>query len=162
VRHLLLALDEPPARFGFRLAWSHWRRRHQAVARRCHVARRARRQGDTPVASALTPVPLPTPGLENGSATLSAELTEHEWRRLAPLLPRQKPPPGYPARDLRRMVAAMLWVERTGCSWRALPDQFGPWQDVYSRYHRWRKAGLWARILQTLDPEDAEMETMCA
>jgi len=79
-----------------------------------------------------------------------------------PLLPRQKPPPGYPARDLRRMVAAMVWVERTGCSWRALPDRFGPWQDVYSRYYRWRKAGLWARILQTLDGADVEVEVKCA
>ena len=160
MRRLLLALDESPARFGFRLAWSRWRRRHQAVARRCHVARRARRQ-----ATALplpTPVPLPLPRTESRSAGVPVDLTEGQWWRLAPLLPRQKPPPGYPAHDLRRMVAAMMWVERTGCSWRTLPAQFGPWQDVYSRYYRWRKAGLWARILQTLDLEDAEIEAMSA
>ncbi len=108
------------------------------------------------------PIPLPRPTTGHRSATAPADLTEGQWRRLAPLLPRQKPPPGYPARDLRRMVAAMVWVERTGCSWRALPDRFGPWQDVYSRYYRWRKAGLWARILQTLDLEDPVMEAVCA
>ena len=52
------------------------------------------------------------------------------------------------------MVAAMLWVERTGCSWRTLPERFGPWQGVYSRYQRWRKAGLWAQILAVLNQPD--------
>jgi len=161
VQRLLLALDEPPAQFGFRLAWSRWRRRHQATARRCPVARRARRQqADAPPLPA--PVPLPVPRMDNSSAGVPADLTEGQWRQIRPLLPRQKPPPGYPARDLRRMVAAMVWVERTGCSWHALPDRFGPWQDVYSRYYRWRKAGLWARILQTLDGADVEVEVKCA
>src|SRR5207249_3086425 len=35
VRRLLLALDEPPDRFGFRLLWATWRRHHQADAQRC-------------------------------------------------------------------------------------------------------------------------------
>jgi len=53
------------------------------------------------------------------------------------------------------MVAALLWVERTGCSWRAVPSHFGPWHTVYSRYQRWRKTGLWARILDAFDqPEE--------
>ena len=54
------------------------------------------------------------------------------------------------------MVAAMLWVERTGCSWRALPDHFGAWQRVYSRYQRWRTAGLWAQILAVLDQPELQ------
>jgi hypothetical protein len=142
VRRLLLALAEPPDRFSFRLAWSRWRRRHQAIARRGHVARRARRLAVLPV---VPPVALPArPG--RGPA-----LTEEHWQRVRPLLPPQRPPRGRPNRDHRQMVAAMLWVEGTGCSWRALPDHFGPWQGVYSRYQRWRKAGLWARILDVLD-----------
>lgn len=50
----------------------------------------------------------------------------------------------------------MLWVERTGCSWRALPSRFGPWGGVYGRYRRWRKDGLWARIRAALDQPDAQ------
>ena len=50
----------------------------------------------------------------------------------------------------------MLWVERTGGSWRALPSHFGPWHGVYARYQRWRKAGLWARILDVLDQPEAQ------
>jgi transposase len=45
----------------------------------------------------------------------------------------------------------MLWVVRTGAAWRELPPIFGPWPTVYSRFRRWRQAGLWQRILDTLD-----------
>ena len=49
----------------------------------------------------------------------------------------------------------MLWVVRTGASWRALPTDFGPWETVSSRYHRWRTAGIWPQILDALHPVDA-------
>jgi len=152
VRRLLRALDEPPERFGFRLAWSRWRRRHQAGARRCHLARRARRLLALPVgppAGAPTP-PAPTP-MRPGA---SPQVSDEQWARIAPLLP-ARPPRGRPYHDHRRVVAAMLWVERTGCSWRALPGHFGPWQGAYRRYRRWRAAGLWPRILAALDQPDA-------
>jgi hypothetical protein len=147
VRRLLLALAEPPERFSFRLAWSRWRRRHQAVARRAHVARRARRPVVLPAA--------PPPGAPPRPVR-SPHLTEDQWQRLRPLLPPQRPPRGRPNHDHRQMVAAMLWVERTGCSWRALPGHFGPWHTVYCRYQRWRKAGLWAQIRHVLDQPEAQ------
>ena len=144
VRRLLLTLSEPPERVGFRLAWSRFRRQHQAIARRCHTARRARQQ--------------PTP---HGTLTVQVlcpavpELTEARWARIAPLLPPQKPQRGRPAHDHRTMVSGMLWVVRTGASWRALPTDFGPWETVYSRYHRWRNAGIWQQILDALSQDDA-------
>ncbi|HWE61222.1 MAG TPA: transposase [Chloroflexota bacterium] len=147
MRRLLLALAEPPERFSFRLAWSRWRRRHQAGAKRAHVARRATRPAVLPRAQ-----PAPLPPLPAGSP----ELSDDQWQRIAPLLPPLRPPRGRPNHDHRRMVAAMLWVERTGGSWRALPSHFGSWHTVYSRYQRWRKAGLWAQILDVLDQSDAQ------
>jgi transposase len=58
------------------------------------------------------------------------------------------------------MITAMLWIEQTGSSWRTLPERFGPWQDVYQRYHRWRQTGLWQRIRQTL--QQTPPESVCA
>jgi transposase len=52
------------------------------------------------------------------------------------------------------MVEGMLWVVRTGSSWRELPERFGPWSTVVSRYQRWWKDGLWARIMQILLPSE--------
>lgn len=48
------------------------------------------------------------------------------------------------------MIEAMLHVLRTGCPWRDLPAQFGPWSSVYTRFRRWSEAGLWAQILDLL------------
>jgi hypothetical protein len=139
---LLLALAESPERCDARLAWSFFRRHHQAPAKRCHAARRARRQ---PPATADPPVQtLPAGPLE---------LTDGRWARIAPLLPPQRPPAGRPNHDHRTIVAGILWVVRTGSPWRALPPRFGPWETVHSRYSRWRKAGIWQRILAALDQE---------
>jgi transposase len=52
----------------------------------------------------------------------------------------------------------MLWVARSGASWRELPQRFGLWSTVASRYQRWGKAGLWKQIVQILllqEPADS-------
>ena len=76
-------------------------------------------------------------------------LMEAEWRTIAPLLP---PPSrlGRHRRDDRQMVEGILWRTRTGAPWRDLPERFGPWETVYTRFNQWTKAGVWERILQTL------------
>lgn len=135
---MLLALVEPPERFAARLAWSAFRRRHQARANRRHAARRACRHPEP----ADGPPFRPKPGGD-------LELTDGRWARIAPLLPPQRPPTGRPNHDYR----GMHWVARTGSAWRDLPAEFGRWETVHSRYARWRKAGIWQRILDTFDQE---------
>jgi len=78
------------------------------------------------------------------------ELTDAAWRRLAPLLPPQRPVVGRPARDHRTIVNAMLWLTRTGAPWRDLPDRYGPWRTVATRFYRWTRSGLWQRLLALL------------
>lgn len=48
------------------------------------------------------------------------------------------------------MLSAILFVLRTGVPWRDLPERYGPWNTVYSRYRRWCACGLFARILAAL------------
>jgi transposase len=50
----------------------------------------------------------------------------------------------------RGIVDAILYVERTGCSWRQLPTDFPPWQTVYWYVVRWEQARLTAQILAVL------------
>ena len=45
------------------------------------------------------------------------------------------------------MFAAMFYVLRTGIPWRDLPERFGPWGSVYTRFRRWCARGLFARLL---------------
>jgi transposase len=101
-----------------------------------------RRAHQAPLAQPQTSEPILLPGLP--------ALTDAHWEQLRPLLPAQKPQTGRPASDHRLVVEGMLWVARTGSSWRELPERFGPWSTVYSRYQRWWKEGIWARILQVL------------
>lgn len=81
------------------------------------------------------------------------ELTDAQWARLAPLLPPQKPTRGRPARDHRQMVNAILWIHATGAQWRDLPERYGPWQSVATRFYRWVASGLWATILAALQQQ---------
>jgi transposase len=48
------------------------------------------------------------------------------------------------------MLNGMLWIAKTGAPWRDLPERYGPWQSVASRFYRWRRAGIWQRLLAAL------------
>ncbi|MDQ2742077.1 MAG: transposase [Chloroflexota bacterium] len=124
-----------------RLAWSAFRRRHQAIAKHCHCVRRER----THPPSSSAPI------IHRLSSSL-VELTDTRWERIAALLP---PPSigGRPAQDHRRLLAGMLWIMRTGATWREVPPHFGSWHTVYTRYQDWRTVGIWHGILAMLDPD---------
>lgn len=57
------------------------------------------------------------------------------------------------------MLNAILYRLNTGIPWRDLPERFGPWQSVYSRFREWTKAGVWERILLALIEQDLVDET---
>ena len=143
MRRLFQAMSESQDQQARRLHWSRFRRQHQARAQHFHRLRRARQ---APAVSADPPAPLRLEGLP--------ALTDEHWEQVRPLLPPQKPQTGRPAVDQRLMVEGILWVVRPGSSWRELPERFGPWSTVASRYQRWCKEGLWARILQVLLPSE--------
>ena len=87
------------------------------------------------------------------------DLTDNQWERLKPHLPPRKPKRGRPNADHRRIINAILWIDRTGSPWRDLPEKYGPWRTVASRFYRWQKAGVWDRILKALQSQkDAEGE----
>ncbi len=78
------------------------------------------------------------------------DLTNKQWEQLEPVLPPQKPHTGRPALDHRTVMNGILWVLRTGAPWRDLPERYGKWTTIYSRFQRWRKQGVWDRILSEL------------
>jgi transposase len=81
------------------------------------------------------------------------ELSDEQWERLSKLLPSEKPNTGRPSKDLRRVVNGILWILRTGAPWRDLPERYGPWTTVSNRFYRWRRAGIWDRVLSELQRE---------
>ena len=76
------------------------------------------------------------------------ELTEGEWLIIAPLLPNK--PRGVPRVEDRRVLNGILWRFRTGSPWAEIPERYGPPTTCYNRFVRWRKAGVWDRLLEAV------------
>ncbi len=76
----------------------------------------------------------------------ASDLTDEEWKLIAPHLPPAKPLGRRRATDLRQAVNAMLYLLTTGCQWRLLPKQFPPYTTVQRFFYGWRDDGTWRRI----------------
>jgi putative transposase len=81
------------------------------------------------------------------------DVSDAQWEVLQLVLPSPQWHPGGPGRkprDLRCVINGIFYVNKTGCQWRMLPTEFGPWETVYGYFRRWRRAGVWARVMDTL------------
>jgi len=76
------------------------------------------------------------------------ELTEREWQAIEPHLPNK--PRGVPRVDDRRVLNGIFWVLRSGAFWSDLPERYGPPTTIYNRFNRWRKAGVWDRLMDAI------------
>ncbi|GKS78253.1 hypothetical protein wHma_08260 [Wolbachia pipientis] len=78
------------------------------------------------------------------------DLKDEQWERIKNSLPGKEGDRGRSAKDNRRFVAAIMWIGRTGATWRALPAEYGKWSSVHKRFIRWAKSGVWQMIFNTL------------
>ncbi len=90
--------------------------------------------------------------------TRAEVLTDEMWARIEPLLPPLRGR-GRPLKDHRLLVEGAIYRYRTGLAWRDLPTEFGPWQTVWKRHHRFALDGTWDRVLTALQAQaDADGE----
>jgi transposase len=82
----------------------------------------------------------------NRRARYPSDLSDQEWALVEPLLPTAKAVGRPRSTDLREVLNAVCYVNRTGCQWRALPKDFAPWPTVWSYFRTWRMDGTWQRI----------------
>jgi len=73
------------------------------------------------------------------------DLTDFEWAVIEPLLPNK--PGGVPRVDDRRVLNGIFWRLRTGAPWADIPERYGPHTTCVNRFNRWRRAGVWDRLL---------------
>ena len=64
---------------------------------------------------------------------------------------------GRPAADNRLFVEAVLYRYRAGIPWRDLPERFGDFRVVHTRFSRWARRGVWKKLFQHL-AADADNE----
>ena len=76
------------------------------------------------------------------------DLTDFEWSVIAPLVPmdRRGPKP----QNNRQILNGMFYILRAGCPWRDLPERYRPYTTFYNRFNRWRKAGIWDRMMDAI------------
>jgi transposase len=79
-----------------------------------------------------------------------SDLTDAQWALIESLVPEPRSG-GRPAvHSRRRIVDAILYVNRTGCSWRQLPHDFPPWATVFWYFKHWRQDGVVDRLHDAL------------
>ena len=66
-------------------------------------------------------------------------LRDDQWERIEDLLPGRPGHVGVTARDNRLFVEAVLYRYRAGIPWRDLPERFGAWKKVHTRFCRWAR-----------------------
>jgi transposase len=76
------------------------------------------------------------------------DLSDFEWSVIEPVLPKGRPGPR--RQDDRRVMNGIFWVLRAGAPWRDLPERYGPYTTAYNRFNRWRKAGVWDRLMDAI------------
>jgi transposase len=74
------------------------------------------------------------------------DLTDAEWRVIAPHLPKPYAT-GRPREwPMREIVNGIFYVMRAGCAWRLLPNDLPPWGTIYRWFAAWRDDGRFERI----------------
>ena len=74
------------------------------------------------------------------------DLTDAQWQAIEPHFNQLR----HYKWDKRKLVNAVLYITKTGCQWRMLPNDFPPYSTVWSFYRRANQSGLWDRILLAL------------
>ncbi len=88
------------------------------------------------------------------------DVSDQQGSRLVSSLPPQKPHTGHPNTDQRPIINGMLWITRTGAPWRAMPERYGKWTTLSSRFYRWEKAGIGQRILDTVPSQTTSQQRL--
>jgi transposase len=94
------------------------------------------------------------------------ELTDEEWERIKGYFPeREAGQKGRPRNDDRKPLNGILWIARSGAAWRDLPERYGAWSTVYSRFAQWQEEGVFEKILKELgqeaDFQDMSLDSSC-
>ena len=78
----------------------------------------------------------------------SWRVSDELWERMEPLLPkyRKSKRGGRPRADSRQVLDGILYVLRTGCQWKAIPQEFGSPSTLHQYFQEWTKKGVFFRL----------------
>src|SRR5689334_21880693 len=70
-------------------------------------------------------------------------MTDRQWEHIADILPSTSGMGRPRKHSIRQVIDAITYVLVTGCQWRALPQEYPPWQSVYYSFRRFQRNGTW-------------------
>lgn len=79
-----------------------------------------------------------------------SDLTDEQWGLMQIVVPEAKPGGRPRSVDMREVINAMLYVNRSGCQWDMLPHDLPPKSTVYEYFAAWRDNGTWQYMLDVL------------
>jgi len=79
-----------------------------------------------------------------------SDMSDAQWKIIHPLIPPAKRGGRPREADMREILNGILYIVRGGCSWRMLPQEYGPWQTVYGYFRTFRRAGVWQQMHDAL------------
>lgn len=82
-----------------------------------------------------------------------SDLTTKQWNKIRHLFEHENRGKHFQEHSKRKLVDAVLYLNKTGCQWRQLPHDFPPYSTVSSFYYRAVKSGLWERVRALLVQE---------
>jgi len=78
-----------------------------------------------------------------GRKPYKSDLTDREWEVIKAIVPPPKPGGRPRSVNVREIVNAIFYVQRTNCSWNMLPHDFPPSSTVYYYFRRWQRKDVW-------------------
>ena len=79
-----------------------------------------------------------------------SDITTKQWQQIKHHFKGENRGKHFQKHTKRKLVNAVLYVEKTGCQWRQLPKDFPKWETVFSFYQRACKSGLWEKIMDEM------------
>ena len=82
-----------------------------------------------------------------------SDLSTKQWNKIKHFFENENRGKHLRTQKKRKLVNAVLYLNKTGCQWRQLPNDFPKWSTVSSFYQRAVKSGLWEKIRTALVEE---------
>ena len=88
--------------------------------------------------------------MTQGRMAYPSDVTDGQWEILEPLIPPIVEDAAYWVHTRREIVNGILYVLRSGCSWRMVPHELPAWGTLYDYFRKWQAQGVWDQVLREL------------
>lgn len=75
-----------------------------------------------------------------------SDVSDKQWKQIKHFFENENRGRHLRTQSKRKLVNAVLYINKTGCQWRQMPNDFPNWKTVYSFFERANASGLWDKV----------------